>query len=85
MHNPKGIVIACRGILNAHSGALGGAKCDRLRIPKFITEFYLQWFVADAFFMTGEELADAINQPVSSLAHPVQLPCPVYLATVYTG
>ena len=54
--------------------------CDRLKIPKFITEFYLQWFVSDPFFMTGEELADAINQPVSSLAYAVQLPCPVYLA-----
>ena len=42
--------------------------CDRLKIPKFITEFYLQWFVSDPFFMTGEELADAINQPVSSLS-----------------
>lgn len=42
--------------------------CDTMKIPKFITEFYLQWCVSDPFFMTGEELADAIKQPVSSLA-----------------
>ena len=34
--------------------------------------------------MTGEELADAIKQPVSSLAHGVQVPCPAYLAIHYS-
>ena len=45
--------------------------CHQLRIPKFITEFYLQWFVSDPFFMTGEELSKAIKKPVSLLAHAV--------------
>lgn len=58
--------------------------CDRLKIPKFITKFYLQWFVSDPFFMTGEELADAINQPVSSFTHPVQFLCPDYVAIYYS-
>ena len=58
--------------------------CDTMKIPKFITEFYLQWFVSDPFFMTGEELADAIKQTVSSLAHGVQVPCPVDLAIHYS-